>query len=723
MAKLGKVVLYVIGAVIGLFVIAGIALTVFFDPNDFRDTISTQARDATGREFTIEGDLSLSVFPWLAVDVGRTTMGNAAGFGDEPFLSFDSARLSVQLMPLLLQRKISVGTATLDGFEANLAVNASGVSNWDDLASGASADGTAAQTGSEDSAGSAAIEIQNFELSDARLNYRDAASGSEYTVTGLNVSTGRVTPGQPFDLDAAFEFSAEPGELGGNLEIGGSIVLSESLQQVTLDGLGIAGTLRGVVDQPTDFNLESRSVSLDTAAGRIAPGEIDLGVLGLSMSANVQPFSYAGDLNIETALRVNEFSLKELLATLGIEAPVTADPNALEKLSFEAKATIGTESMSLAGMTLVMDDTTLTGELAVPLTDSGALTFDLQADSITLDNYMAPATEEDVDTADAQADVAIPVDLVRALKAKGTVKMNEAFLGPIAFSNLVLGVNGSGSVLRLHPINAEFFDGRYSGDVRIDASGDLPSLSVNEQISDVNLKSMARALYEADNISGTINGSFVLGGTGASLSAISSDLGGNMRFELSDGAWEGTDVWHQLRSARALYKREPAPEPRVPVRTEFTSISVSGPVRDGVFQNDNLLAQMPYLRVTGAGMVNLASREIDYSVQARVLERPEFMNDASDDELADFTEALIPIRIRGPLASPSFRPDIEAMFRAEVEKAIEEKADELKEDLLKRLLDNDDENDGAAGEGADTQEEEKDIEDELKDRLKDLFPR
>ena len=74
-----------------------------------------------------------------------------------------------------------------------------------------------------------------------------------------------------------------------------------------------------------------------------------------------------------------------------------------------------------------------------------------------------------------------------------------------------------------------------------------------------------------------------------------------------------------------------------------------------------------------------------------MLEKPEFMSNASDEELADFTEALIPIRIRGPLASPSFRPDIEAMFRAEVEQAIEEKTNELKDDLLNRLLNDGDE--------------------------------
>lgn len=718
MAKFGKLFLYLIGAVVGLFVIAAVALTVFFDPNDFRDTISTQVRNQTGRDLTINGDLSLSVFPWLAVDIGQTTMGNASGFGDEPFVAFDSARLSVKLMPLLLRQEVAVGTASLAGFEANLAVNANGVSNWDDLAQG----GDAAPAESSASAGAASIDIANVELTDARINYRDAASGSEYTLTGLNVMTGRITPGTPFDLDAAFSFAAAPGELGGDLTVDGSVALDESFQQLTMDGLSIGGTLRGVVEQPTDFRLESRSIALDTAAGRAAPGEIDLAVLGLEMSADVQPFAYSGNDDINASLRVNEFSLVELMTTLGIEAPVTADPNALQRLSFEADASVGSDAISLAGMTLVMDDTTLTGSLAVPLTASGALRFDLAADSITLDNYMAPASDEVVAEDAEAADVEIPVELVRSLKANGTVRLAEAFLGPMTFTNMVLGVNGANNQLRLNPITAEFFDGSYSGDVRIDASGSTPTLSVNENISDVNLGAMALALYETEDINGTINGSFELSGSGATLSAITADLDGNMRLSLSDGAWEGTDVWHQLRSARAIYKREPPPEPRLPPRTPFSNISASGPVTDGVFSNDNLRAEMPYLQVTGKGTVNLVARELDYSVQARVLERPEFMSNASDDELADFTEALIPIRVRGPLAAPSFRPDIEAMFRAEVENAIEEKKEELKEDLLNRLFKENDDEEGAAGEGADT-EPEQDVEDQLKNKLKDIFPR
>ena len=718
MAKLGKIFFYAIAGIVGVIVIVVVAFAMFFDPNDFRDTLSAQVEEATGRELAIEGDLSVSFFPWLAVEVGRTTLGNAAGFGSDPFVRFDSARLSVKVMPLLTRQEVAVGTAALDGFEANLAVAADGTTNWEDLASGGDAP-AAADTGSS---GSVALDIANVALNDARINYTDAQSGGRYTLTNVNLNTGRIAAGETFPVDGGFEFSAQPNDVSGGLTIAASVTLSDDMLQVATEGLTVEGSLSGLVSEPTDFRLVSRAIALDSDRQQVSLGEIDLSVLGLSMSANVEPYAYAGNSDLRAALTVAEFSLKTLMQTLDIEPPPTADPNALEKLSFEANAVMGQEALTLSSLNLVMDDTTLSGDLSVPLTSAGALAFDLVADTITLDNYMAPVDEAAVEAEEPAADVEIPADLIRTLKAQGSVRMTEAFLGPVTFSNMQLGVNGSDGQLRLHPISAEFFDGSYQGDVRIDASGNVPRLSLNERIADVDLAAMALALYEADNVTGTINGTFVLEGSGATLSAITSDIDGNMAFELLDGAWEGTDVWHQIRSARAIYKREPPPEPRNPPRTEFSTVTATGVVTDGVFQNDDLLAEMPFMRVTGAGSIDLTVREVDYSVQARVLEKPEFMGDVSDEELQDYTQALIPIRIRGPLSDPSFRPDIEAMFRAEVEAAIEEKKDELKEDLLNKLLGGDEE-EGAAGEGADTEEEPRDVEDELKDRLKDLFPR
>ncbi|MGH8165766.1 MAG: hypothetical protein ACREQ1_00925, partial [Woeseiaceae bacterium] len=138
-------------------------------------------------------------------------------------------------------------------------------------------------------------------------------------------------------------------------------------------------------------------------------------------------------------------------------------------------------------------------------------------------------------------------------------------------------------------------------------------------------------------------------------------------------------------------------------------------VTDGIFRNEDLLAELPFMQLTGNGTVDLVKAEIDYSMQARVLERPEFVDGASDAELQDFTEAVIPLSITGALSSPSIRPDINGMLQAEVKKVVEEKGEELKDRLMNELLGTG-KKDGEVDPEA-TDEEEEDLE----DRLKKLF--
>lgn len=722
MARLIKVLLIGIAAVVGVVAVAAIALLLFFDPNDFRDRISAGVKSQTGRDLVIQGDLSLSLFPWIAVEIGRTELGNADGFSDELFLSFEQASLSVRLAPLILRQEVTVGTASLDGLQVNLEVAGNGATNWDDLAAGGNDEAAPA----EESGDGAVIDVANIEVTDANVSYKDGQSGSAYTVSNLTFKTGRIVADTPIDMSGEFDFAATPGELGGHLAIRGTSTMSAGAQQLSLAGLNVTGTLNGIVSQPTDFNFDAREINVDTAAQSINAGEMDLSVLGLSMAADVEPFSYAGSPQPRATLSVAEFSLKDLMQVLDIEPPVTADPDAMQRVSFSANAAVGDTAIALSAMTLALDDSAMTGTLSVPTTNTGALEFDLNVDSIVLDAYMAPA-DDSVATADEEAaDIEIPVDLIRTLNANGRFTIDQAFLSGMEFENLELGVNAAGGNLRLHPLAADFYDGSYSGDVRVDASGDVPSVSANENISGVNLASMAKALFDQDNISGTINGGFILGGAGRSLSAIRSDLDGSMSIELADGAWEGTDVWHQLRSARALFRQEPAPEPTLPARTKFSSVTATGVVTDGIFQNDDFRAELPFLQLIGAGMVDLNTTEVDYGLQVRVLDRPEFMAGATAAELEDFTETVVPLKITGLMSSPSVKPDIGGIFRGQVEDAIEEKKEELKEDLFNRIL-------GGSNEPVDAEDpeaapeepqEEEDLEDRLKkDLLKKIFER
>lgn len=717
MARLVKFLLVAVAAIVGVGVIASVALYLFFDPNDFRDEIATAVQESTGRELTIEGDLSLSVFPWIAVDIGRTTLGNAQGFGDEPFLSFDRARLSVRLIPLLLRQDIAIGTASLDGLVVNLAVAKNGTSNWDDLTEQGtdSTDDAAEDAGG----GSGALDVANFSISNANLSYVDAQAGSSTKLSNLSIFTGRIAAGSPFDFETEFDFESKPGDMGGKIFISGRTTLKEAFAGLTISGLNVSGTLSGLVDKPAEFNFDAREIDADLDASRLTLGEMDLSALGLGISANVKPFSWSGPTRIDASLRVADFSLKDLMQALGTEPPATVDPNAMQKVSFNADATITDQSIDLKSLTMKLDDTTMTGTLSLPMTETGALRFDLAADEINVDAYMAPA---DPDAAAANtgenADIEIPVDMIRALNANGKARLKKALLSGMVFENLELGLQSAGGKLRLHPVSAELFEGTYQGDVRIDASGKVPSLSVNERIDAVSMKSLAKAMFDNDRISGTIRGSFVLSGAGATLSAIQRDLDGNLSFELLDGQVDGVDVWQQIRSARAMLRGEQAPTARSPARTEFSTIKVQGPVADGVFTNNDFLAEIPFIRLTGSGTADIAAATLDYSMQARVVEKPEFAGQVSDAELADYTQAVIPLKITGPFASPSIKPDVNALLRKELEKQGNKLIDKLLGGEKKPA-------EPAEGEeaGEEQPEEEKSPEDLVKDKLKDLFKR
>lgn len=709
MGRLVKILLIVIAAVVAIVVIAAVGLLFFFDPNDYREEIAAKVEEATGRELAIEGDLSLSIFPWLAVEIGQSTLGNAEGFDERPFASFEQARLSVRLMPLIFRQDVEIGTASLDSLVLNLAVAENGRNNWQDLASA----GEAQPAEPEASGGPISLDIENVQIADARISYRDMQAGSAYSITGLSLETGRIAGGVPFDLHAEFDFAADPGELGGHLSIDGTTTLGSEFESLTLENLDVSGQLEGIARDMTEFAFTAPRIAVDMDAETVSMGNMDLQVLGLQVSADVEPFSYAGTPEPHASLRVAPFSLKALMTKLGMDPPVTADPEALSRVSFNAEAAVGETAATLNSLSLKLDDTTLKGQLSLPMTEEGLIRFDLSADSIDIDRYMAPADATAADTAGASPDdIEIPVDLIRSLQADGTVKLDRATLSGMVFEKIELGLHSENGKLRLHPIAANLFEGTYSGDVRIDASGETPSIAVDEKIEGVNLTPLARSMFEQENISGSIAGSFELSGSGENLAEIRSDLDGNMAFQLADGAWEGTDIWYQLRKARALFRQEPPPERQGPPRTEFTSVVASGTVTDGVFRNDDFLAELPFLRVTGNGTVDLAEAMVDYSLQARVMERPEFVDGATRAELDDFTEAVIPLKITGPLASPGIRPDIEGMLKAEVEKAVEEKKEELKDRVLNKLFGGDDK---PADETTGDPEEDQDLEDQLKD--------
>jgi AsmA protein len=713
MSRAVKILGILVATAVAVAIFAAIVFVLVFDPNDYKDKISAGVREATGRELVIEGDLSLSLFPWLAIEMGRTELGNAPGFDDTPFASFESARLSVRVMPLLTQRQVMVGTAALDSLRVNLQVRKDGKGNWEDFGEAGAAEPETPEPPAAES--TATIDIASVAVTDAALTYTDASSGDRYELTELNLASGRIAAGEAVPLDGGLAFRLEPAGLSGRIDIGLVVAFDADAATVSISDLDVDGRVEGVAEVPATIRVRAPSIQLQTGAQNADLGEISLQFMSLDLMADVAPFSYAGDPQPSATISIAAFSPRTLMQELAIEMPPTADPDVLDKLAVDAKAKVGANAIALSDLRLVLDDTTFTGRLSVPKSADGTFELDLAGDSIDVARYMAPASEEAAAEEAAAGTVEIPVELIRALNARGNLSIARANLGKILFEKVTLGVNSANGRMRIHPIAADFFDGGYRGDVNIDASGKVPSIAVDEKIVNVSLRPMMQAMYEVGNVTGTINGTFKLGGSGADMDAIRRDLDGSLSIELVDGAWEGTDVWYELRKARSLVKGEPAPPAPATPRTQFSSMKASGKVTDGVMRNDDFFAELPFMQVTGKGTVNFVEATVDYTATGRFLEKPEFATGASQKELDDFTKAVIPFRITGPLADPAIKPDVEEMLKDRAE-------EEAKKALREKLFGKEEEQPPAEGEQP---QEPKDLEDQLKDeakkRLKDLL--
>src|SRR5680860_368802 len=82
-----------------VFVIGAVVLVATVDPNDYKQRIESAAKQATGRELTLQGNIELSFFPWLGLQLGAASVGTAAGFGDEPFAQVDNCLLYTSPSP------------------------------------------------------------------------------------------------------------------------------------------------------------------------------------------------------------------------------------------------------------------------------------------------------------------------------------------------------------------------------------------------------------------------------------------------------------------------------------------------------------------------------------------------------------------------------------------------------------------------------------------------
>jgi AsmA protein len=345
MKRAVKILLATVAGLVLLLMLAAVILPLVIDPNDYRDDLERLAAERTGRELAIEGRIELSLFPWLGAEIGRTTLGNAPGFGPEPFARIASADLRVRLLPLLWG-EVTLGKVVLHGAEVNLARDARGRTNWADLAGPGPAQADAeppvapetapgTEGAGEPGGGDmlAALSVGGLAVRDARLSWRDAATGGEYRVTDLTLTSGAVRLGQPFPLEATFRVASNQPELSGRIDLRTTITATPAKARYRLADTRLETELAGPLlpDGELVASLDT-DLAADLAAGNAAARELTLRAYGSRLRASAEVAGLDGTPRMDGRFNLTAERGKEVAALLGTLAP---------GLTWEAKALAG----------------------------------------------------------------------------------------------------------------------------------------------------------------------------------------------------------------------------------------------------------------------------------------------------------------------------------------------------------------------------------------------
>jgi len=120
---------------LSLVLLVGIGVGVFvatFDPNSYRELLGKTIERSTGRRLIIEGDLSLAVWPKIALRAEQLSLANPDNFDAQPMLTADALEATVAVEPLL-RREVNIDGVALYSPVVALQENSTGENNWSDL--------------------------------------------------------------------------------------------------------------------------------------------------------------------------------------------------------------------------------------------------------------------------------------------------------------------------------------------------------------------------------------------------------------------------------------------------------------------------------------------------------------------------------------------------------------------------------------------------------------
>ena len=756
MKRFFKVTAWIIGAVATLFIAAAVYILLIFDPNKYKAEIAAAVHDATGRELAIQGNLKLSLFPWLGVETGAMTLNNLPEFGPQPFAKIEGAAIKVKLLPLF-KKDVEVDTVTLNGLYLNLLRTAAGRGNWEDLT--AKSEKEPAPAPSAESAAAptlAAFAIGGVRIENATVIWDDRQSKARYELSHFALHTGPVSAKAPVALNLDTEVNSSAPALTAHLNLTTQAQYDFDTQQLQLKGLKLVTEAHGPglpadvtkLTVTTDAELKlaesqyrmSKLKLVAALRGDKLPGKQLDATLGGDVALDlkkgvlsVAPLSLeAWDVKIKGALQgqglletprftgtlnVGDFNARELLGHFSSTPLNTADKQALASVSADLEFNASTSDAELTKLDAKLDQTRITGKASIKNFAHPAYRFQLALDNIDADRYLPPATAANAKLATPAAAagagaVELPLETLRALDVDGNLAIGKLKIAKLQVNDIKVGVNANAGVIRANPLAAQLYGGSYRGDVTLDARGKAVQLAMNEALTNIEIGPLTQDLLQKDLVAGIGNVTLKLTGAGLDPEQLTRSLNGNVGFSLQNGRVNGVNLIEMIQKDYLKYIQGLAIDAGKLNQTVFSKFSATAAVTNGLINTNDLVLDSAQLNVKGRGTANLVDQQLALRLDALPVGQ-------LAKQLGQFKDTVIPVKIEGTITAPKFSIELDEVLKQKAKALLEQEKQKAKAQLQKRA----DEEKAKLQQKLDQKQEQlkQKMQEQLQNKLKGLF--
>jgi AsmA protein len=572
--------------------------------------------------------------------------------------------------------------------------------------------------------------VSGVEISNAQVRWDDSSTGQQIALQKVNLTTGQLVPGEPVDVKLDFAVDSKAPELTGDVALNGTVQVSESMQQIRVTPVEIClrdarlpddtvavGCLNGGLQADLasrQFLLNGMVLDLEARGGALPPdglsaelkGDVAADLAkqtlrftgfqlqsgGLRLTGEINAKSLLGEPSFAGRFTLNEFSPRDLLETMALPAPETADPAVLSRLAAEFEVAGDTNQVTLKPVVVALDDTQIDGDIAVRDFANPLVSFALRVDSIDVDRYLPPPTET-AKTAGATSDTPVesapknaalfPVAVLRTLNVDGRFTVDALKVSGLKAEKVQLELKASDGKIQLDQTVGSFYEGGYNGRLNLDASAEIPRVHTVNRLTGIQVGPLLKDLTGEDRLTGRGHFNADLRAQGQNPQALRASLGGGLDFRFHDGAVKGINLAKLLRETKARLKGKPVVPMTEAEQTDFSEISASFQADRGVLSNRDLQGKSPLLRVTGKGDADLVRELLDYRVEAVIVGT---LKGQGGDELEQLRGVPIPVQIRGPFAKLDYTVDWSKVVEDRAKAKAQEQIDKHKDKLLDKLF-------------------------------------